>query len=489
MSRHHSPPRGSLTRREFVLRLGAGSGVALALPALLDACARPEAASAVAGGAWDRVPEILARITPPVFPDRVLSIVDHGAVADGITSCTEAIRTAIAACADAGGGRVLVPAGRFFTGPIHLRSNVELHVSDGATLLFSTDPADYPNVFTRWEGVELMNHSPLIYAFEQENIAITGAGTLDGQAAETNWWPWKGAWGSHREWADVPNQLPARARLFEMAEAGVPPAERVFGQGSYLRPQFIQPYRCRNVLIDGVTILRSPMWEVHPVLCTNVTVRGLTIDTHGPNNDGCDPESCTDVLIEDCLFDTGDDCIAIKSGRNADGRRLAAPSENIVVRGCHMRDGHGGVTIGSEISGGVRDVFAENCEMDSPNLDRALRIKTNAMRGGVIERVHMRDVRVAQVGDAIVHVDFHYEEGARGDFQPTVRSIDVRAVTSAKSDYALYMRGFPDAPIRDVRLTDCAFSGVEKANVLENVEGLVLENVEVNGAPMTGTTA
>jgi polygalacturonase len=238
-----------------------------------------------------------------------------------------------------------------------------------------------------------------------------------------------------------------------------------------------------------VTILRSPMWEVHPVLCTNVTVRGLTIDTHGPNNDGCDPESCADVLIEDCLFDTGDDCIAIKSGRNADGRRLAAPSENIVIRGCHMRDGHGGVTIGSEISGGVRDVFAENCEMDSPNLDRALRIKTNAMRGGVIERVHMRDVRVAQVGDAIVHVDFYYEEGPRGDFQPTVRSIDVRDVTSAKIDYALYMRAFPDAPIRDVRLTDCAFTGVEKANVLENVEGLVVENVQVNGAPMAAATA
>ena len=186
-----------------------------------------------------------------------------------------------------------------------------------------------------------------------------------------------------------------------MAERGVPVARRVFGEGDYIRPNFIQPYRCRNVLIENVTIVESPMWEIHPVLCRNVTVRGVKINSHGPNNDGCDPESCRDVLIDRCLFDTGDDCIAIKSGRNADGRRVNVPSENIIVRNCEMRDGHGGVTVGSEISGGCWNVFTYDCRMDSPHLDHALRLKNNAMRGGLLEHIYMRDVTVGQVANAV----------------------------------------------------------------------------------------
>src|SRR4029079_1390489 len=213
----------------------------------------------------------------------------------------------------------------------------------------------------------------------------------------------------------------------------------------YLRPQFIQTYRCRNVLVEDVHIVNSPMWEIHPVLSTNVTVRRVKIRSHGPNNDGCDPESCFDVLIEGCEFDTGDDCIAIKSGRNADGRRLHAPTENVIIRNCVMKDGHGGVTIGSEISGDVRWVFADKCRMDSPNLERALRLKTNAMRGGTLEHIYMRDVTVGQVSDAVVHVDFNCEEGAKGPFMPVVRDINVERVSSRKSKYALYLRGFPNA--------------------------------------------
>ena len=190
--------------------------------------------------------------------------------------------------------------------------------------------------------------------------------------------------------------------------------DREFGEGDYIRPNFIQPYRCRNVLIDNVTIVASPMWEIHPVLCQNVTVRGVQIISHGPNNDGCDPESCRDVLIDRCMFDTGDDCIAIKSGRNADGRRVRVPSENIIVRDCEMRDGHGGVTIGSEISGGCWNVFAYDCRMDSPRLDRVLRLKNNAMRGGLLEHIYMRDVTVGQVASSILSVDFSYEEGDEG---------------------------------------------------------------------------
>jgi polygalacturonase len=261
----------------------------------------------------------------------------------------------------------------------------------------------------------------------------------------------------------------------------VPVSARVFGDGHYIRPNFIQPYRCQNVLIEGVTIHNSPMWELHPVLCANVTVRGLTIVTHGPNNDGCNPESCRDVLIERCTFDTGDDCIAIKSGRNNDGRRVNVPAENIVVRDCVMKDGHGGVTVGSEISGGARNIFAERCRMDSPQLDRALRFKTNSVRGGIIEHVYMRDVTVGEVAESVVHADFFYEEGDAGAFPPVLRDIEVRNVTSEKSRYAFLLRGYAHAPITDVRVIDCTFNGVAESDVLEGVRGLVLTNVRVNG--------
>jgi len=359
-------------------------------------------AGARAEDAWAQAPVIVSRIRPPVFPDRDFDVTGHGAAGDGVTDSTEAFRRAIAACNRAGGGRVVVPAGNFLTGAVHLKSHVNLHISAGATVRFSQDPGKYlPIVLTRWEGVECLNYSPFIYAYEQEDIAITGTGILDGQADCQHWWPWKGRTDCGWKKGD-PSQEKARQRLMEMGEKDVPVEQRSFGEGHYLRPQFIQPYKCRNVLIEGVTVKDSPMYEIHPVLSRNVTVRQVTVVSHGPNNDGCDPESCADVLIKDCLFDTGDDCIALKSGRNRDGRRVGVPCENIVIQGCVMKDGHGGVTIGSETSGGVRNVFAEDCRMDSPNLDRALRIKTNSVRGGVIERIYLRDVKVGQDRKSVV---------------------------------------------------------------------------------------
>ncbi len=460
-------------RRNFIKLSLAGT---LALPALSEL-------STLAIGApedvWAQVPQILRRIKPPTFAKRDFAITKFGAAPGN--DCTEAFRKAIAACKKAGGGRVLVPPGVWQTGAIHLLSNVNLHVSEGATIKFSQDTKQYlPLVFTRWEGVELMNYSPFIYAFEQRNIAITGKGTLDGQADCANWWPWKGR--TNCGWkAGEPSQQKARDLLIEMGEKNTPVSERKFGEGSYLRPNFIQPYRCQNVLIEGVTILNSPMWEIHPVLCRNVTVIGVRINSHGPNNDGCDPESCTDVLIKDCYFDTGDDCIAIKSGRNGDGRRVNVPTENVIIQNCEMKDGHGGVTIGSEISGSVRNVFAENCRMDSPHLERALRLKTNAVRGGTLENIHMRNVQIGQVSDSIVSVDFTYEEGAAGSFMPTVRNVSVRDVTSKKSNYALYLRGFEKAPITDIRLENCSFESVAKSSVYEYAHGISLKSVKLNG--------
>jgi len=456
-----------------VAGVGAASAPVPATRADVEARARTE--TCAGEDPWARLPRILARIRPPVFPDRDFPVTRFGAVAGGDTDATAAFRAAIEACHRAGGGRVVVPPGVYLTGPIHLKSNVDLHLSEGATIRFRRDPEAYlPVVPTRWEGVELMGYSPLVYAYEQTNVAVTGKGTLDGQADAEHWWPWKK--NGHPQ-----SQKPDRDRLFAQAEAGVPVAERVYGAGHYLRPQFVQPYRCTNVLIEGVTITNAPMWLIHPVLSRNVIVRGVTVISSGPNNDGCDPESSTDVLIEDTLFDTGDDCIAVKSGRNADGRRLAAPAERILVRGCRMRAGHGGVTIGSEVSGSVRDVFVERTVMSSPDLERGIRFKTNAMRGGTIENVFVRDVEIGETGSAL-DVDMLYEEGAAGAFTPVVRNVVIDRMTVRKAVYAFFIRGLEASPVRGVTVRDSAFRGVTKGSRLEHVEDLVLRNVVLEPA-------
>ena len=452
----------------------------LFLIVLLGASSRTPGFVAQAAGASADHPDataILARISPPRFAQRDFVISDFGATANA--DCTAAIAQAIAACHAAGGGRVVVPAGVWITGAVHLRSKVNLHVVEGATLRFSPEPAKYlPVVLTRFEGIECMNYSPLIYAFEEENVAITGKGTLDGSANWETWWAWNDKSKGETK------QTPARKLLDQQGTDGTPVAERVHGDGHFLRPNFIQPYRCKNVLIEGVTVIDSPMWEIHPVLCTNVTVRSVTVRSLGTNNDGCDPECCRDVLIEDCVFETGDDCIAIKSGRNNDGRRIGVPSENIVIRRCTMKDGHGGVTMGSEVSGGVRNVFISDCKMDSPNLERAFRFKSNAVRGGVIENVFARNVQVGRVARAVLSVEFDYEEGANGPHKPVLRNVVIESATSESSARVSSITAFPGAVIEGVRLKDCAFRGVEAADVMKDAGTLTLENVVIEPAKL-----
>ena len=438
----------------------------------------PGPTSPASAAGWDAVPGILERIRPPIFPALECNIVKYGAVPGGQEDATLAIDRALQDCASRGGGRVLVPDGVFATGPVRLRSDVELHLAAGATLRFSPDPGRYlPVVLTRWEGIECMNYSPLIYARDALNVAITGHGTLDGSASDDNWW----RWARHE-----PNQRPLAAddvaALNRMSESNVPVEQRVFGAGHYLRPNFIQIYSSRNVLIEGVKIVRSPMWEIHPVLSQNVTIRGVEIVSHGPNNDGCNPDSSKDVLIEDCVFDVGDDCIAIKSGRNEDGRRVARPVENIIVRGSSMRDGHAGVAIGSEISGGAKNIFIENNRMDSPHLDRALRLKSNARRGGVIDGVYFKGGAVGQVSEALLTIDFQYEEGPRGDFPPTARNIWIENVQAERSPRLFYIAGFPGATIDDIHVKDTQILNATATEVIEHAGRIELVNVTVTPA-------
>ncbi|MBB2938497.1 polygalacturonase [Amycolatopsis bartoniae] len=461
---------GELTRRGLLRASLLGGGV-LALAARGGVAAADPRPALDAGAA-----RVLATTRRPWFPARWFRVTDFGAAGDGRTDCTTAFRHAIEACHRAGGGHVLVPPGNYATGAIHLLSNVDLHLEQGSRILFSTDPAAYlPVVYTRWQGIEFMNYSPLVYAFGQRNIAITGAGELDGQADATHWWDWKTP--SDQEFAVLEAQ----------ANAGVPVPQRVFGPGFHFRPLFVQPYRCDTVLIEGVTFRNSPAWHLNPVLCRNVVVDGVTVASSGPNTDGCDPESCDGVVVTGCSFDTGDDCIAIKAGRNTDGRRVNVPCRDVLIERSSFADGHGGVTIGSEMTGGVRDVYARDLTMNSPNLRSGHRIKTNSVRGGYVENVHLGRITAGTIGGPVLLVDYSYGEGDTGEYPPTVTDINLSEWTVQACEQGWQMAGYPEDPIGRVALTDVTIASMSGTNVAEYVRDLELRRVSIGGRPVTGT--
>ena len=437
--------------------------------------------------AWLRADEIVQRVKAPTFPDRHFPITRFGAVADGVTLCTHSIAAAIAHCSASGGGHVVVPSGTFLTGAITLLSNVDLHLEDDATLKFSTDPDMYPLVYTRWGGIECYNYSPFIYAFGQENIGLTGGGTIDGQASNEYWWPWSGEF--EYGWKPgEPDETQDSALLTLMGAADTPVKKRIFGPGHYLPPSFVQPYRSKNVAIQDIRVINSPFWQLHPVLCSNITVRNVHVDSLGVNNDGCDPESCNDVLIDNCNFNTGDDCISPKSGTDADGRRVNVPCQNVVIQNCRFENGHGALCMGSSMSGGIRNVFARNLTMTNPNLLDCLRLKTNSDRGGYIEDIYVRDATVKGVLDAGLNINFFYGGGEGGGFNPTVKNIFMRNVHFAEAERAWSMHAYPDDKIGLVAVVDCTFDKVNHPPETIDVADLTLVDVVVHGTRIRSST-
>jgi polygalacturonase len=428
-------------------------------------------------GVMSSLPDVLRRIKAPRFPNRDFDIQRYGAIGDGKTDCKAAIGKAIAECHAKGGGRVVVPAGIFLSnGPIHLASNVNLHLQKDATILFGTNPADYlPTVLVRWESTRCYNYSPLIYAFQQVNVAITGQGTIDGQA-NLFWSDWK------------LKQTPDQLALREMGTKLTPLEQRVFGSGHYLRPTLCELYECRNVLLEGVTFKRSPFWTVHPVFCTNVTVRGVHVLPGTTNDDGCDPDSCRDVLIEDCVFETADDNIAIKAGRDQDawGDRGC---ENIVIRRCkNIRSGANAYTVGSEMSGGVRNVWILDGEIGVAK--GALCIKSNSDRGGVVENIWARNIG-AEACDTCIQLETDYKGVRAHPYPPQYRNLhfeEVRCRNAKKRGISSV--GIVAKPIDGVYLKDITIDSAATDVELVSTHNVEMQNVRINGrllhAPESG---
>lgn len=456
----------------------------LLLALLLPACA-------FAAG-WDdnEYKRIEQSIQLPKIAERQFLITSFGAKTTATAAQNQkAINKVISLVSKKGGGKVIIPKGTWNTGAIELKSHVNLVLEEGATLHFAFEPKLYPLVRTSWEGLACWNYSPCIYAYKATDIAITGKGTIDGGGNNDTFWQWNGnpRFGYKEGVTKESQKLGSRSKLLKMAEDGVPFDERKFGMGYGLRPQLVNMVHCERILIKDVKMINSPFWVIHPLLSKNITVDGVYVWNEGPNGDGCDPEACENVLIQNCVFHTGDDCIAIKSGRNNDGRLWNQPSKNIIIRNCKMEDGHGGVVIGSEISGGCENVYAENCVMDSPHLERILRIKTNNCRGGQVQNINMRNVVVGQCKEAVVKINLDYErkEICYRGFEPIVNNVNVENVTCQKSDYGVLIIGRDSLEnVYNINIKNCKFDGVvkEPVKITGKTRNVKFDNLVINGS-------
>jgi polygalacturonase len=421
---------------------------------------------------WPEARAIVAATKLPTFPAATFNVLSYGAKADNATDNTDAFARAINACNAAGGGTVIVPTGTYVTGAIYLKSNVNLRL-DGATLMFSGDATKYPTVFTRYEAIECMNHSPMIYAYGEHNIALTGTGTLD--AKNTATW----------------NKGHNRAFLENMIANGVTdPRKRIVpGSGTSLLVAFIEPYRCDTVLIQGISVRNTQFWQLHPTLSTNVTVDSVNTSGVGVpySTDGCDPECCDHVVIKNSTLGSNDDAIAIKAGRDDDARRVNVPCQNIVIFGCTLNGTVGGIACGSEQTSGIRNVYAYKNTMGAAT-QFALYVKSNTRRGGFTTNVNVDNLSGSVTGAYVLMTTTY--QGQTGPYLPAFSNFTITNSSCTHASRVLDLNGLSNAHINGITLLDCNFNGVANpTNILNNVDNVSLTNVRINGAPVGGSTS
>lgn len=415
----------------------------------------------------------IAPIERPTFPDTTFDITEYGAQpmeGESPFKNTDAIHRAINAAHEAGGGTVRIPAGDWLTGPIHLKSNINLHLAEGAVVHFSTDKADYlPVVRQRHEGVEAYNYSPMIYAYKLENVAITGSGTLDGHG--DHWWEWAEAHAG--DYGD------------RTVVTKVPLSRREYGKGAGLegmRPNFVIFWESKNILVEGITLKDSPMWNVHLVYSERAIVRDVTVNSlRAPNGDGVVLDSSSDVLVEYNHFETGDDAVVLKSGVNEEGLRIDVPTQNVVVRNFEARDvrtGSGGIVFGSETSGGIENVYVHDGYFEGA--DRGIRFKTERGRGNVIENIYIRDIRMKDIDNQAINFNSFYSGPGLTGPAPLIRNVDIRNVQIDGVPEPIVLEGLPEKWLENITLRNITVTNAEEGARVTRVKNLTMQNVDIS---------
>ena len=424
----------------------------------------------------NKVDEIVKRIQLPRIPSYKIVITKLGAKGDSISNAKPAFDKAMALCQKNNGGTIIVPKGVYtLNGPIHFVSNVKLHLEDGAKIRFGSNPKDYPLVLTSWEGTMLYNYSPMIYANSVENIAITGNGIIDGEAKNT-WIKWK------------PLEAKDKFLSREMNHNNTPVKERIFGNGHYLRPQLIQFFNSKNILVENVTIEDSPFWCVHLLRSKSITIRGVKYNAHNNNNDGIDPEYSSDILIENVLFDNADDNVAIKAGRDHEGRSNSdTPSENIVIRNCEFKGLHA-IVIGSEMSAGVRNVYVENSKFRG-YLKRGIFIKTNSDRGGYVKDIYFNNLAFGKVEDCLFITANYHGEGS-GLFPSKVSDVSFSNISCVEAtNTGIVIEGFPDKKVANIKLDNINIQSAKNGTTVTNSENVTINEVVIGLKATTPSAA
>jgi len=416
---------------------------------------------------WSKTDEIISQIRLPEIPERTLFLSDFGGIGDGITDNKSAFDSIIAFCTEQGGGKIVVDSGIYrVEGPVHLSSNINLHLEEGSKLVFGSDPESYlPMVLTSWEGTRCYNYSPFIYAIEADNVAITGKGEIDGESSD-----------SFHHWKAI--QDPDKQLLRKMNNEAIPVKERLFGEGHYLRPHLVQFYECENILVEGVKISDPPFWCLHFVFSKNITVRKLTYEAFNYNSDGIDPESSENVLIEDIIFNNRDDNIAIKAGRDLEARTLGRPSRNIVIRNCEFR-GHNAIAIGSEMSGSVYDVYVEDCSF-AGKVMYGFYLKGNRDRGGSVHDIYGRNIEFDSTRSSII-IDSNYKnEGSC--CPPLFKNVRIENIRSTHaSDHGIYLKGFEEMHLDSIYIGDIEIKSARIPVEVSHTDNLVMDRVTING--------